>query len=178
MLHSTWGLSSPRRNWTHAPCTGSRVLTTGSPGKSHNFYSFDPYSCVFFFQFPTLDFLFSSVSATAINNGKKFIESLLSTRCSMISFPHCFYNADTVIFLFTLVPVSKMRKLTNRKLEELPHLKTTAGKKWSQVLSQKDSTTQRMVCRPTASVTSRGLLDTLNLGLYPWNHWIRTEHTD
>ena len=85
----------------------------------------------------------------------------------MISFPHRFYNADTVIFLFTLVPVSKMRKLTYRKLEELPHLKTTAGKKWSQVLSQKDSTTQRMVCRPTASVTFRGLLDTSNLGLCP-----------
>ena len=25
--------TSPTRNWTHAPCSGSRVLTTGPPGK-------------------------------------------------------------------------------------------------------------------------------------------------
>ena len=31
---STWDLSSPTRGWTHAPCSGSAVLTTGPPGKS------------------------------------------------------------------------------------------------------------------------------------------------
>ena len=35
ILHSMWDLSSPTRDWTHAPCRGNtRVLTTGAPGKS------------------------------------------------------------------------------------------------------------------------------------------------
>ena len=33
-----WGLSSLTRDGTHAPCIGSRVLTTGLPDKSHNKY--------------------------------------------------------------------------------------------------------------------------------------------
>ena len=32
--HSMWDLSSPTRDQTHAPCSGSAVLTTKPPGKS------------------------------------------------------------------------------------------------------------------------------------------------
>ena len=34
VLLSMWDLSSLTGDWTHAPCRGSRVLTTGPPGKS------------------------------------------------------------------------------------------------------------------------------------------------
>ena len=33
-LLSTWDLSSPTRDGTHAPCSGSAALTTGTPGNS------------------------------------------------------------------------------------------------------------------------------------------------
>ena len=35
-LHSMWDLSLPIRGRTYAPCSGSRVLTTGPPEKSKN----------------------------------------------------------------------------------------------------------------------------------------------
>lgn len=34
MLCSMWDVSYPTREWTHVPCIGSAVLTTGLPGKS------------------------------------------------------------------------------------------------------------------------------------------------
>ena len=37
-----WDLSSPARDWTRAPCIGKhRVLTTGPPGKSQGWHTFD-----------------------------------------------------------------------------------------------------------------------------------------
>ena len=33
-------LSSPTRDWTHTPCIGGEVLTTGLPGKSHTSITF------------------------------------------------------------------------------------------------------------------------------------------
>ena len=37
LLHGMRDLNSLTRDRTHAPCTGSRVLTTGLPGKSLKF---------------------------------------------------------------------------------------------------------------------------------------------
>ena len=39
MLHGKWCLSSPTRDWTCAPCSGSSVLTAGPPGKSLRCYN-------------------------------------------------------------------------------------------------------------------------------------------
>lgn len=37
-LHDMWDLSSPTRNRTCAPCSGSTVLTTGLPGKAPPYF--------------------------------------------------------------------------------------------------------------------------------------------
>ena len=58
MQHSMWDLSSPTRNWTHDPCSGStRVLTIGPSPGSPLFCSLDLSSISPFPQPPILSTL-------------------------------------------------------------------------------------------------------------------------
>ena len=56
---STWDLSSPTRDQTRAPCSGSSVLTTGPPGSPSVFFLFFPSSFPFSL---SLSFSLSSLS--------------------------------------------------------------------------------------------------------------------
>ena len=42
MWSGIWGLSSPTRDQSHAPCSANRVLTAGPPGKSHILFILNP----------------------------------------------------------------------------------------------------------------------------------------